>query len=192
MGRGERPVDWGMAELLAYGSLLQQGVNVRMSGQDCSRGTFSHRHAIITDIKTGREHLVLGQLHGWDALRAAFNGGKNDGFVKQPQLVHEMDPTAIQPMQYLTRNELPSTWTLADEYASADRWFCSVMGPTFPNRYYWHTGQSGGLRSNALPPAGGFPFPSIYTRLEDKGINWAYYHGSISFVSLISNVADKQ
>ena len=63
MGRGERPIDWGMAELLAYGSLLNQGVNVRMSGQDCSRGTFSHRHAIITDIISGREHLVLGGLH---------------------------------------------------------------------------------------------------------------------------------
>ncbi|CAN5888915.1 2-oxoglutarate dehydrogenase E1 component [soil metagenome] len=62
MGRGERPLDWGMAELLAYGSLLYQGINVRLSGQDCSRGTFSHRHAIITDIKTGREHLVLGGI----------------------------------------------------------------------------------------------------------------------------------
>ncbi|MBA3454095.1 MAG: 2-oxoglutarate dehydrogenase E1 component [Deltaproteobacteria bacterium] len=62
MGRGERPLDWGMAELLAYGSLLYQGINVRLSGQDCSRGTFSHRHAIVTDIKTGREHLVLGGL----------------------------------------------------------------------------------------------------------------------------------
>jgi 2-oxoglutarate dehydrogenase E1 component len=63
MGRGERPLDWGMAELLAYGSLLSQGVNVRLSGQDCGRGTFSHRHAIITDIKNGREHLILGGLH---------------------------------------------------------------------------------------------------------------------------------
>lgn len=63
MGRGERPLDWGMAELLAYGSLLYQGMHVRLSGQDCSRGTFSHRHAIITDIKTGREHMVLGGLH---------------------------------------------------------------------------------------------------------------------------------
>ena len=62
MGRGERALDWGMAELLAYGSLLYQGINVRLSGQDCSRGTFSHRHAIVTDIKTGREHLVLGGL----------------------------------------------------------------------------------------------------------------------------------
>jgi len=63
MGKGERALDWGMAELLAYGTLLYQGVNVRMSGQDCGRGTFSHRHAIVTDIKNGREHLVLGQLN---------------------------------------------------------------------------------------------------------------------------------
>jgi 2-oxoglutarate dehydrogenase E1 component len=63
MGRGEKSLDWGMAELLAYGSLLYQHVNVRLSGQDSARGTFSHRHAIITDIKTGREHLTLGQLH---------------------------------------------------------------------------------------------------------------------------------
>jgi 2-oxoglutarate dehydrogenase E1 component len=63
MGRGERPLDWGMGEILAYASLLHQRVNVRLTGQDCARGTFSHRHAIITDIKTGREHLVLNNLH---------------------------------------------------------------------------------------------------------------------------------
>jgi 2-oxoglutarate dehydrogenase E1 component len=63
MGRGERTIDWGMGELLAYGSLLYQSVNVRLTGQDVSRGTFSHRHAVITDIKNGREHLLLGQLH---------------------------------------------------------------------------------------------------------------------------------
>ena len=63
MGRGGKPLDWGMGELLTYGSLLHQGANVRMTGQDCSRGTFSHRHAVITDVKNGREHLVLGSLH---------------------------------------------------------------------------------------------------------------------------------
>src|SRR5690349_8121512 len=73
--------------------------------------------------------------HGWDAAHASFNGGVNDGFVRQHQLAHDMNMTAIEPMQYLTRNELPVTWALADSYASADRWFCSVMGPTFPNRY---------------------------------------------------------
>lgn len=48
-------VDWAMAELSAYGSVLLEGKNVRMSGQDVKRGTFSHRHAVYHDIKTGEE-----------------------------------------------------------------------------------------------------------------------------------------
>ena len=60
---GERAIDWGMAELLAYGSLLWEGTNVRMSGQDSARGTFSHRHALVTDIENGTEHLALNHLH---------------------------------------------------------------------------------------------------------------------------------
>ena len=47
MARGERPIDWGFAEMLAYGTLLRDGYSVRLSGQDCQRGTFSHRHAVV-------------------------------------------------------------------------------------------------------------------------------------------------
>jgi 2-oxoglutarate dehydrogenase E1 component len=49
MGRGELPLDWGMAENLAYASLVAKGVPVRLSGQDCGRGTFAHRHAVMHD-----------------------------------------------------------------------------------------------------------------------------------------------
>lgn len=49
MGKGELPLDYGMAETLAYGSLLEAGYGIRLSGQDCGRGTFSHRHAVIHD-----------------------------------------------------------------------------------------------------------------------------------------------
>ena len=49
MGRGEQQLDWGMAENLAYASLVATGHPVRMSGQDCGRGTFAHRHAVMHD-----------------------------------------------------------------------------------------------------------------------------------------------
>lgn len=63
---GERPIDWGMAELLAYGSLLWEGTHVRLSGQDSCRGTFSHRHAVLVDQMKERaftplQHLRPGQ-----------------------------------------------------------------------------------------------------------------------------------
>ena len=55
----ERPLDWGMAELLAYASLLDQGYAVRLSGQDSIRGTFAHRHAAYHDQKTFQRHIPL-------------------------------------------------------------------------------------------------------------------------------------
>ncbi|MFY9553904.1 MAG: multifunctional oxoglutarate decarboxylase/oxoglutarate dehydrogenase thiamine pyrophosphate-binding subunit/dihydrolipoyllysine-residue succinyltransferase subunit, partial [Blastocatellia bacterium] len=62
MVEGGSPVDWGMAEALAFGSLLIAGTAVRLSGQDTVRGTFSHRHAAFTDTQTGDEWAPLAKL----------------------------------------------------------------------------------------------------------------------------------
>jgi len=56
-GKGE--IDWATAESLAFGTLLLEGVPVRLSGQDVGRGTFSQRHAVLYDARTGREHVSL-------------------------------------------------------------------------------------------------------------------------------------
>ena len=54
MGRGEIQVDWGMGEHMAFATLLAEGFPIRISGQDCGRGTFTHRHAVLHDQKRER------------------------------------------------------------------------------------------------------------------------------------------
>jgi len=62
MASGEQPGDWGFAENLAYATLLSEGYRLRLVGQDCGRGTFFHRHAILHDQKTDVDHVPLRQL----------------------------------------------------------------------------------------------------------------------------------
>jgi 2-oxoglutarate dehydrogenase E1 component len=59
MAKGEAGFDWGAAETLAYASLVETGTPVRLSGQDCGRGTFAHRHAVLHHANTGETHLPL-------------------------------------------------------------------------------------------------------------------------------------
>ncbi|MGH9817970.1 MAG: thiamine pyrophosphate-dependent enzyme, partial [Candidatus Acidiferrales bacterium] len=62
MARGERPLDYGMAEAMAFGSLVIEGVPVRLSGQDSRRGTFNQRHSVLIDTETEEEYLPLAHL----------------------------------------------------------------------------------------------------------------------------------
>src|SRR5581483_4474593 len=59
MGRGKRPLDYGTAEALAFGSLLLEGTPVRISGQDTRRGTFNQRHAVLIDVENEKEYIPL-------------------------------------------------------------------------------------------------------------------------------------
>ena len=62
MALGERPMDWGFAETLAYASILENGHPIRLSGQDSERGTFAHRHAVVHNQKERGMHQPLKQL----------------------------------------------------------------------------------------------------------------------------------
>ncbi|MFZ5482414.1 MAG: 2-oxoglutarate dehydrogenase E1 component [Myxococcota bacterium] len=73
MAAGTRKIDWSAAEQLAYASLVTQGHRVRLSGQDVMRGTFSHRHCVLVDIETGREHAPLAAIAPDQAPFEAYN-----------------------------------------------------------------------------------------------------------------------
>lgn len=62
MNKGDQSLDWGAAEILAYASLLVEGTPIRICGQDCRRGTFAHRHAVLHDNNTGTQYIPLQNL----------------------------------------------------------------------------------------------------------------------------------
>lgn len=78
MMEGEGAIDWGMAELLAYGSLMTEGVPVRISGQDVQRGTFTHRHAVFSDVKTGERYSPLSTINPEDVEFCVYNSSLSE------------------------------------------------------------------------------------------------------------------
>jgi len=137
---------------------------------------------------------VVDPPHGWDPSHLQWNNGAMDGFVKAYQMDYSNDLTLKQTMQYQTRATQPISWALADQYTTCDRWFASVMGPTLPNRAYWHTATSFGLKENnaVINQFASVPVPTIYNRLVDKGVDWVYYFGSLAVVSLLGSPGDYQ
>jgi phospholipase C len=124
--------------------------------------------------------------HGWDASHAQWNQGAMDGFMREYNQVHG---PSIPPhvMGYYSREDLPFTWALADEYASCDAWFCSVMGPTWPNRLFLLSGQSGGFKGNQVT-GGGFGWKSIFHVLEEHSVPWVYLYQDLPFAPLFKDI----
>jgi phospholipase C len=111
--------------------------------------------------------------HGWSSSRRQWNQGANDGFVTEYIGYGASDPSIV--MGYHLREHLPILWSMADEYVLCDRWFSSVMGPTWPNRFYTHLGTSDGETGNNNLSG----IPSIFDRLDDAGITNAYYNSNL-------------
>jgi phospholipase C len=112
--------------------------------------------------------------HGWTQGRAERDGGflapgsGNDEFA----------------LGYYVGEDLPFTSELARSFTTFDHYHASLLGPTYPNREYLHSAQSGGNMSNAFPPAGGFPWETIWTRLAAANVPARYYYSDLPFLAL--------
>jgi phospholipase C len=157
---------------------------------DGLRATFTNPRPDGTRVSPFRldPRCVADPRHGWDASRRQVNGGRNDGFVREHY--DAVGPSAgDQVMGYHNRAQLPFIYGLADEFVICDRWFCSVLGPTWPNRFYLHSAQSNGRMNNAFPETGGgFTWRTIYDSLAAAGIDWRYYYIDLPFLTLFSSV----
>jgi 2-oxoglutarate dehydrogenase E1 component len=81
MGHGQAPVDYGMAEALAFATLLARGVPVRMSGQDSQRGTFNQRHAVLVDVENEQRYTPLCHVASEQARFEVYNSELSEAGV---------------------------------------------------------------------------------------------------------------
>ncbi len=77
----EKGIDWGMAEHMAYATLVNEGFKVRLSGQDCERGTFSHRHSVLLDQKTEEKYTPLNNISDDQAQFEVINSSLSEEAV---------------------------------------------------------------------------------------------------------------
>lgn len=133
--------------------------------------------------------------HGWIGAHieanfadpnAALRRFRGDGFVRRNDQVEQIDtgpesPAEDETMGFYTQAELPFYYDLAQKFATSDRHFCSVLGPTFPNRSYSLAATSFGhlTTSDELPPAGTTGYKpltgTIFDLLEAHAVTWAEY-----------------
>ena len=120
--------------------------------------------------------------HGWDAGRAQMRGGfladgsGNDEFA----------------LTYFNKGELGFIHAAAQAFTTYDRYFCSLLGPTWPNREYMHSAQSGGVKTNAQPqdavaaiPDGGlYKWMTIWDLMLSQGLSVTYYFSDLPFIGV--------
>ncbi|HEX7668503.1 MAG TPA: alkaline phosphatase family protein, partial [Polyangiaceae bacterium] len=116
--------------------------------------------------------------HGWRASHTQWNQGKNDGFAISN--VDPKDPTGARAMGYYDQTDIPFYYDLAKTFAISDKYFCSVLGPTYPNRLFFYAGTSfGAVTTDAagIAPNGA---PMILKELDDKGVSWKVYKTNLA------------
>jgi len=107
--------------------------------------------------------------HSWGEMHAENNGGAMDGFYTTD---------GINALGYYTANDLPFYYSLIETSTLCVNYFCSVMGPTWPNRFYLAAGTSGGITTNGVWGYGVFDYPIILDLLDAAGVSWKVYNVS--------------
>jgi len=125
MFEGKKPIDWGMAEALAFSSLLEQGVPIRIAGQDSRRATFNHRQSVFYDIKNGAEYVPLNNLAKNQGAYQAFDSQLSEAAAMGFEYGYSRDyPETLVCWEAQFGDFVNGAQIIIDQYLSAaeDKW----------------------------------------------------------------------
>jgi len=129
--------------------------------------------------------------HSWNGTHREYDNGRMDGFTAA-NVDATNDPTGSRTMGYYDTTDLPYYYALYSTFAIADRYFCSLLSQTFPNRFYLLAATSFGHIRNDIPmnfatdfsPPGG----TIFEKLDNAGVTWKVYFAEVPFAGLFAYV----
>ena len=125
MGHGTRPVDYGMAEALAFATLLLEGTPIRLTGEDTRRGTFNQRHVALVDVQNERTYLALEHLATSQARCEIFNSPLSEAAVLGFEYGYSRDyPEALVLWEAQFGDFANGAQVIIDQFISAaeDKW----------------------------------------------------------------------
>jgi 2-oxoglutarate dehydrogenase E1 component len=126
------PFDWATGEMLAYATLLSEKTPVRLSGQDAKRGTFSHRHAVVVDVDTGKSFFPLQQVAALPAKFCAYNSSLSEAGVLGFDYGYSLDyPDALVIWEAQFGDFLNGAQVIVDQFITSgeDKWhrLCGIV-----------------------------------------------------------------
>jgi 2-oxoglutarate dehydrogenase E1 component len=125
MAEGKKPFDWGAGETLAFASLVTQNVRVRLTGQDCGRGTFTHRHAVLHDVVNGRHYMPLCHMDKDQAPIEIYNSALSEAGVLGFEYGYSLDwPDALVMWEAQFGDFVNCAQVIIDQFISSaeDKW----------------------------------------------------------------------
>ena len=125
--------------------------------------------------------------HSWNASHEQYDGGALDGFTTTNAAPE--DPSGGRAMGYYTAREIPFYFDLYRTFAIGDRYFSSLLGPTYPNREYLIAGTSFGHIRNDLDLSDASK--TIFEALDEAGVSWRIYNEFVAFAGLFPYVSDR-
>jgi len=135
---------------------------------------------MITSFHQSRLCEVADLAHSWNSTHKQYNNGWMSGFAETN--ADTADPSGRRAMGYLTSADIPFYYGLYSTFAMGDHYFSSVLGPTYPNRFFLVAGTSFGRISNEFPATAKREYgPSVFDLLENAGVSWKIYYNDIPF-----------